>query len=339
MSDVPPPPDDLPEREAEPGTGGLWHRYRSLPVPLQILVPLLVFALIVGGIVWATSGPDGDDTSSETTTASADTALEVVIKGLIVTGGLTDSTVQTTATTEALSTTATTTTTTTTATTSAPATTAAPTPVVPATPPTTPLTTAPDTTEVTTTATEATTTSEASTTTTTEAPTTTTIGASPAALPTVTAFFAQWNEATAGTDVPQISGAQARELTGAYSGYYLIPLKASGATQPPQVGLVGRATAPGSGQLDEVMLVWIPGSDEDSSTFYWNCFSVLVQAVSPGTTPDELTGLASDLGEGPDTPPFTSSVEASSGGLDYRVLILQYTGKTESLDVSAIEIS
>ena len=39
---------------------------------------------------------------------------------------------------------------------------------------------------------------------TTEAPTTT-AGASPA-LPSVGAFFAQWNDATAGTDVPTISG-------------------------------------------------------------------------------------------------------------------------------------
>ena len=98
MSDVPPPPGDLPEPEADspPEAGGLWPRYRSLPVWLQILAPLVVVAAIVGGIVWATSGSDGDVASSETTTASGDSALEVVIKGLIVADGLTDSSAPTT---------------------------------------------------------------------------------------------------------------------------------------------------------------------------------------------------------------------------------------------------
>ena len=98
MSDVPPPPGDMPEPESDSPheAGGLWHRYRSLPVWLQILAPLVVLAAIVGGIVWATSGSDGDVASSETTTASGDSALEVVIKGLIVADGLTDSSVPTT---------------------------------------------------------------------------------------------------------------------------------------------------------------------------------------------------------------------------------------------------
>ncbi len=153
------------------------------------------------------------------------------------------------------------------------------------------------------------------------------------------AFFAQWNEASAGTDVPAISATDARELTGDYAGYYLLTLTASGDTQPPQVGLVGTATAPGSGQLDEVMLVWIPGSDEDSSAFYWECFDVLVRAVSPGATPGEIDDLSSALGRTPDTPPFTRTAEASGGGLDYRAFTLPYTGDSGPLDVSAIEIT
>ena len=153
------------------------------------------------------------------------------------------------------------------------------------------------------------------------------------------AFFAQWNDATTGTDVPTISGADATELTGDYAGYYLLTLTANGSTLPPQVALVGTATAPGSGQLDELMLVWIPGSDEDSSAFYWDCFGVLVQAVSPGATPGEIADLASALGRAPDTPPFTRTAEASSDDLDYRAFTLPYTGEAGTLDVSAIDIN
>jgi hypothetical protein len=87
------------------------------------------------------------------------------------------------------------------------------------------------------------------------------------------------------------------------------------------------------------MLAWIPGSDEDSSAFYWECFDVLVQAVSPGATSAEIARLASALGEAPDTPPFTGTADASSGGLDYRAFTLPYTGEVGPLTVSAIEIS
>jgi outer membrane biosynthesis protein TonB len=358
MSDVPPPPGDLPEAESATEAGGLWHRYRSLPVPLQILVPLVVLALIIGGIVWATSGSDGDDASSETTTASGDSALAVVIKGLIVTGDLADSSVPTTETESTPAPTSNPTksaeapATTEAATTTEPATTEAPTTTTePATTeattttttePTTTATTEATTTEATTKpTTEATTkpTTEATTTTTTEATTTTTTTVASPALPSVADFFAEWNDATTGTDVPEISGAQAMELTGQYAGYYLIPLTANGSTEPPQVGLVGRVSAPGSGQLDVVMLVWIPGSDEDSSTFYWNCFGVLVQAVSPGATPDQITDLATSLGEEHNTPPFAGTTGVTSGGLDYRAFTLPYKGKSGTVDVSVIEVS
>jgi hypothetical protein len=355
MSDVPPPPDSQPE------AGGLWHRYRSLPLGLQILAPLVVLAVIVGGIAWATSGSDGDVASTETTTASGDSSLDVVIKGLIVAGGLTDSSVPTTGAAASTSEPTSTSTTgapttaapsTTTSSTSVPATTAPAGPVAPTTsarpttiPPTTipPTTAAPTTSEPGTTeppATEPPDTVAPGTTeppATTEAPTTT-AGAN-RALPSVATFFAQWNDAAAGTDVPTISSAEARELTGGYAGYYVIPLTVSGSTLPPQVGLVGKVTAPGSGQLDEVMLVWIPGSDEGSSAFYWDCFGVLVQAVSPGAAPDEIADLASALGQAPDTPPFTGTANMSSGGLDYHAFTLPYTGEAGTLDVSAIEIS
>jgi hypothetical protein len=341
MSDVPSPPGDLPDPESEtpPEAGGLWHRYRSLPLALQFLAPLVVLAVIVGVIVWATGGSDGEEASTESTTASGDGTLTVVIKGLIVTGRLTDSSVPTTdapaSTSEPASTPATTppTTVTTSTASSAPATTA---PAGPAAPTTPPPTTSPSV------ATEAPVTTEPPDTTTessdtTEAPTTT-AGASPT-LPSVSAFFAQWNDATTGTDVPTISGVEATELTGDYAGHYLLTLTATGSTLPPQVGLIGTATASGSGQLDEVTLVWIPGSDDDSSAFYWDCFGVLVQAVSPGATADEITDLASALGQAADTPPFTGTADTSGGGLDYRAFTLPYTGKAGTLDVSAIEIS
>jgi hypothetical protein len=342
MSDVPPPRGDLPEPELEPHEdGGLWHRYRSLPVGLQILAPLVVLAVIVGAIVWATSGSDGDLASSDTTDASGDTALEVVIKGIIVADRVTDSSVPTSdrpettpeptspPTTVPPATTATTSSTsvatTSPVTTQPPDTTQPPATQPPDTqPPDTqpPDTEPPDSTEPTDT---------------TDAPTTT-AGETPA-LPSVAAFVDQWNDAATGTDVPTISRAQAQELTGDYAGYYLIPLTANGSTLPPQVGLVGTATAPGSGQLEEGMLVWIPGDDDDSSAFYWDCFGVLVQAISPGATSGEIAALASALGQASDTPPFTGTASASSGGLDYRAFTLPYTGEAGTFDVSAIEVS
>ncbi len=381
MSDVPPPaPGDLPEPgpEAPEEAGGLWHRYRSLPLWLQIVAPLVVLALLVGGIVWATGGSDGDVAGSDTTTASGDSRLEVVLKGLIVRGALTESSVPTT---EAPASTAAPTTeapaSTSAPTTGTPATTAEPTTTttkpttIPTNPPTTapagpvaptttaapatvpPPTAAPVTTEapVTTAAppsTEAPETTAAPETTeaapeTTESPGTTeapdtTLGAN-TGLPSVATAIERWNEAASGTDVPTISRAEATELTGQYAGYYLIPLTPNGSDVQPQVGLVGKATSPGSGQLAVVMLAWIPGSDEDSSAFYWESFGVLVQALDPSATDDEIADLASRLGEAPDTPPFTRDANVSSGGLDYEASTLEYEGEAGTLDVSAIAVS
>jgi hypothetical protein len=133
MADLPEPEPDAP-----PEAGGLWGRYRSLPVGLQILAPLVVLAVIIGGIVWATGGSDGDVATSETTTGSGDSAIEVVLKGLVVTGALTDPSVPTTdapASTAEPTSTPTTPPTTTTVATTEPATTAPAAPVVPTTPP------------------------------------------------------------------------------------------------------------------------------------------------------------------------------------------------------------
>jgi hypothetical protein len=347
---------------------------------LQILVPLVVLAGIVGVIFWATGGSDGDVATSETSTPAGDGGLEVVLKGLIVTGALADSDVPATdapastpETTSAPTTLPPTTIETatsaspTTAPTVAPTTSRGPTttppPTAPPTSATTTTTEPPDTTEAPATTgapetteppettgapetteppatTEPPGTSEPPATTeppgTSEAPATTEPPAT--SLPSVAAFFAQWNSATTGTDVPTISGAQARELTGDYAGYYLLTLRADGSTASPQVGLVGTVTAPGSGQLAEVMLVWIPGSDDDSNDFYWDCFGVLVQAVDPGASPDEIADLASALGRGPETPPFTRTADVSGGGFDYRALTLPYSGEAGSLEVSAIEV-
>jgi hypothetical protein len=155
----------------------------------------------------------------------------------------------------------------------------------------------------------------------------------------VDAFITRWNDATAGTDIPRISGADAMELTGNYAGYYVIPLTPSGSDLPPQVGLVGKLTAPRSGQLEKVMLAWMPGPDENSSSFYWSCFDLLVRAVSPEATADEIAGLASALGRAPGTPPFTGTTESSSNGLGYRAIVLPYTGEAGDVEVSAIEVT
>ena len=127
----------------------------------------------------------------------------------------------------------------------------------------------------------------------TETPATTDVPAT--RFPTVTEFVDQWNAATGGTDVPTISADEATELTGDYAGYHLITLS-------PQVGVLGTLTSPGSGQLDEVLLVWIPGADDDdASDFFWESFAVLTQAISPRITDAETAALEQDLGRAPGT--------------------------------------
>jgi hypothetical protein len=368
MSDIgsPGPPDDVPEPESDPApeSEGLWRRYRSLPLWVQIVAPLVVIAVIVGGVIWATRASDGDMASSDTTTASGG-QLELVVKGLIVSGALDDdSSVSTTdapattspepTTSSASATTSPATTTAATTTSTPPATTTPAAPVTPSTVP--PPTTAAATTAVPTTqglTTDPPATSAPRDTTeppdgtevpdTTEVPDSTdappTTNAPSPSLPTVAAFFDQWNKASAGTDVPTISGAQLTELTGDYAGYYLVPLSPTDDdTFPPQVGLVGTATSPGSGQLEELLLVWIPGPDESSSDFYWEAFGVLVQAVSPGTPTAESDALATTLGEAPGTPPFGTTNTASQRGLDFHTMSIAYTGGASNLDVSAIEV-
>jgi hypothetical protein len=365
----PGPPDDVPvpESDSAPESEGLWRRYRSWPLWVQIVAPLVVIAVIVGGVVWATSASDGETASSGTTTASGG-QLELVVKGLIVSGALDDdSSVSTTnapASTSPESTISSASATTSPATTTSsthPASTAPAGPVTPTTavpPPTTaapstavpttqglttnpPATSAPPDTTETPDSTEVPDTTDAPDTTevpdTTDAPPTT-VEPSPS-LPTVAAFFDQWNEATAGTDVPTISGVQLEELTGDYAGYYLAPLSPTDDDSfPPQVGVVGTATSPGSGQLEKLLLVWIPGPDESSSDFYWKAFGVLVQAVSPGTPTVESEALATTLGEAPGTPPFTTTNSASQRGLDLRTSSIAYTGEAGNLNVSAIEV-
>jgi hypothetical protein len=307
--------------------------------------------------------------SSDTTTASGG-QLELVVKGLIVSGALDDdSSVSTTdapttspvsTTSSASATTSPATTTAATTTTTQPTTTAPARPVTPATvpPPTTaapttavPTTQGPTTDPPATSAPRDTTEQPAGTEVpeTTEVPEatdapdstdvpSTTVDPDPS-LPTVAAFFDQWNEASAGTDVPTISGAQLTELTGDYGGYYLVPLTPTDDDSfPPQVGLVGTATSPGSGQLEGLLLVWIPGPDESSSDFYWEAFGVLVQAVSPGTPAAESDALATTLGEAPGTPPFGTTNTASQRGLDFHTASIAYTGGAGNFDVSAIEV-
>ena len=343
MSDIPrPPSDDVPGPEpavAPDSGGGLWQRYRSLPLGLQILAPVVIVAVIVGVVVWATSGSDGDVAGTETTAAGG-VELEDVLKGLIVVGAIRDPTV---ATTEPASTPAPATPPA--ATIESAATTESPTATSPPTTMAAPTTTeAPGTTEAPATTQAPVTTEEPVTTdepvtieppVTTDAPTTTRPSQT---LPPVTAFIAQWNSATAGTEVPTISAAEATELTGDYAGYYLITLTPTGNGSPPQVGIVGTLTSPGSGQLAEVLLAWIPGADEGSGDFYWECFGVLVGTVSPGTTPAETTALESTLGRAPGVPPFTTTASASNDGLDYRSFPVLYSGDAGTVDVSAIAV-
>ena len=338
MTNNPPPP----ELDDAAGSGGVWQWYRSMPMGLQVLIPLVVVALVAGVVVWATGSSDDGGISSDTTVAGV-TDVEKVLKGIIVVGGLggsTDTTAVTASTETPVATTAATDAPTTTApATPAPATTAAPEntdvpdrTVAPETTDAPVVTDAPETTDEAVT-TEASVTTEAPATTEapddTEAPTTTE-GPAPG-LPTVADFVSQWNEASAGTDVPTITAAEATELTGQYAGNHLITLSA-------QIGLLGTLTAPGSGQLDQVVLVWIPG-DDDGSELYWDSFRVLTQAVSPGTTAAETVGLERSLGRAPGMPPFTTTAAASSHGFDYQLFSEPYEGDDGTIEVSAISVT
>jgi hypothetical protein len=150
-----------------------------------------------------------------------------------------------------------------------------------------------------------------------------------------------WNASLGTTDVPQISTSQATELTGDFAGYFLVTLTPTGSTLEPQVGLVAKLTATGSGQLAQVSLVWIPGADPTSDDFYWESFGVLTQAVTPGTTAAQITTLETALGKAPGTPPFTAPATATSdSGNVYNQLTKPYTPTTGSpIDVSIISVT
>jgi hypothetical protein len=326
---------DIPTPDTPAATPSLWARYRTLPMWQQIGIPVVIVAVIVLLIVLLTGGSDDSSSSAETSVPSG-VDLDSVMKGLIIVGGV-PSTSTTTTVVE--------TTTTIAPTTTVPATTStvAPTTTVAATVPPTATTVAPATTAPATTAAPTTTqrpTTTAAPTTTAPAPTTTVPAAAP--LPAVADFVTQWNAAVKDTNVPTISTDQATELTGQYAGYYLVTLApVKGSKLPAQVGLIAKVTAPLSGQLEQVSLVWIPGADELASDFYWEAFGVLTQAVDPTTTPDQTAALETGLGKAPGMPPFTTTAsDTSDSGNLYRLFSLPYTPAAGgSIDVSVIAVS
>ena len=107
------------------------------------------------------------------------------------------------------------------------------------------------------------------------------------------------------------------------------------------MGLIAQLTAPQSGQLAQVMLVWIPGADETSSDFYWESFGVLTQAVTPGTTADQTAAIESALGKAPGMPPFTTTATTTSdSGNVYSLFSQPYDSPTAGpIDVSAISVT
>jgi hypothetical protein len=152
----------------------------------------------------------------------------------------------------------------------------------------------------------------------------------------------QWNAAITGTNVPEISESEATELTGDYAGYFLVTLSpVDGPDRPAQVGLVAKMTAPQSGELAQVTLVWIPGDDATSSDFYWESFGVLTQAVSPGTTASETADIEDALGKAPGMPPFTTTATTTSAsGNVYSLFSETYISPTAGpIDVSAITVT
>ena len=334
MTDTPTPnlPGEPPAAAAPtPPPSGLWHRYRAMPMWLQILIPVLIVAIIVLLIVALSSSGDDDGATSATTVPSGD-SIDDVMKGLIIVGGVTGTSTTTTSTT-ALETTTTVAETTTVETTTTAAPTTVPSPSTTSAGVVSPTTAAPATTSApTTTGAPATT----------DAPATTTTVPAAAALPTVADFVSQWNSAVARTNVPEISESQATVLTGDYAGYFLVTLApVRGSKLPAQVGLIAQLTAPESGQLAKVMLVWIPGADEASSDFYWESFGVLTQAVTPGTTADQTAAIESALGKETGMPPFTTSATTTSdSGNTYSLFSQPYDSATAGpIDVSAISVS
>ncbi len=329
MSNTPPPPPP------EPTTGpdddvSLWGRYRALPMWVQILIPVVFLAILIGIWVIATSGTD-DSADSDTTVAESN--MDDVLRGIIIAGGIRG---DGTTTTSEVTTSEPTTDSTDATTTLAPDTTLAPTTLAPTTlaptttaggvpAPTTPPTTAPPTTTPPTTAPP---TTVAATTTTEAAPPTTEAPSS--ALPSPDDFLAQWNDAADGTNVQSLSRDQITQIVdGPFAGAFLATLSpTNGNKMAPQVGLIGTMSTTEPKQIAELLLVYVNGPDESASDFYWESFGVLTQAVYPATTDEQIAELETSLGRADGTPPFPNGTDntASSNGFSYNL----YTGTTQN---------
>ncbi len=317
---IPPEGTSPPESAQGPEPDvSLWGRYRTSPIWLQILIPVVLLAILIGIWVIATGGTD-DSAASDTTVPESN--LDRVLSGIIIAGGIRGETTTTTsevATSEPTSAS-------TEPTTTAPETTLAPTTLAPTTTaggtpaPTTPATTAPPTTAPPTTTAATTTTTEA-------APPSTEAPAS--VLPSPDDFLAQWNAAVDGTNVPSLSRDQITKIVdGPFAGAFLATLSPTvGNKMAPQVGLIGTMSATDPTQIAELLLVYVNGPDESASDFYWESFGVLTQAVDPVMTDAEITALETSLGRDDGTPPFPAGTDntASSNGFNYNL----YTGSTQ----------
>ena len=91
MSEDPPAPTGA--EDAAEG-GGIWHSYRSMPLWLQIFIPVLVLAVVIAAV--AAFASTGDEDAGTATTAAGEPALDDVLKGIIVVGGLTGTDTETT---------------------------------------------------------------------------------------------------------------------------------------------------------------------------------------------------------------------------------------------------
>jgi hypothetical protein len=291
---------------------------------LQVLIPVLILAMVVG--LWAIAGSSSDESMSSDTTV-ADSSMDDVLRGIIIAGGIRG---EATTTTEVITTEPTTEPTEPT-TTVAPQTTLAPTTLAPTTtagaalpaPTSTPETTVPATTAAPTT--QAPTTQAP--TTTAAAPPTTEVSAS--ALPSPSDFLEQWNAAADGTTVPTLSRDQITQIVdGPLAGAFLATLSPTdGNKMAPQVGIIGTMSTTDPTQIAELLLVYVSGPDESASEFYWESFSVLAQAVDPSITSTDVAALEKSLGRADGTPPFPDDTNntADSNGFNYNL----YTGTTQ----------
>jgi hypothetical protein len=148
-----------------------------------------------------------------------------------------------------------------------------------------------------------------------------------AVAPSATAFAEDWNANAAGTDVPTLSRDDVTELeTGTNARTFVARLSG-------KVGLV--AVVRDDGSMAQILLAWIPGGDEATSTeLYRGAFDVLVRTVNPALSDEERVALRDELGLDASRPPFPSAERATAEAFPQRYV--RYVRDTAAADETAV---